>query len=72
MGVVRQEVKTLAGNSWLCGRVSCASHAASRIQSLGEVPEEEELEGVQSRRYIHINDIQAFSQTIITMLSRNK
>lgn len=42
MGVVRQEVNTSAGNSALCGSVSCASQAASRIQSLVEVPEEPE------------------------------
>lgn len=36
MGVVRQEVKTSAGNSALCGRVSYASQAASKIQSLGD------------------------------------
>lgn len=44
MGVVRQEVKTSAGNSALCGRVSCASQEASRIQSLGDP----ELEPPQS------------------------
>ena len=34
IGVVRQDVNTSAGNSTLCGRVSCASQAPSRMQSL--------------------------------------
>jgi len=41
MGVVRQDVKTSAGNSTLWGSVSCTSQAASRMQSL-EDPEEPE------------------------------
>lgn len=43
MGVVRQEVKTSAGNSALCGRVSCASQAASRMQSLEDAKAPEAL-----------------------------
>jgi len=34
IGVVRHEVNTSAGNSSLCGKVSCASQAASRMQLL--------------------------------------
>lgn len=49
MGVVRQDVNTSAGNSALCGSVSCASQAASKMQSLTEDPEE--LEGVKSWSY---------------------
>ena len=45
IGVVRQDVNTSAGNSALYGRVSCASHAPSRIQSLVDP---EELEATQS------------------------
>lgn len=39
MGVVRQEVNTSAGNSALCGSVSWASQAASKMQSLTEAAE---------------------------------
>lgn len=36
IGVVRQEVKTSAGKSELCGRVSFGPQAASRMQSFDD------------------------------------
>ena len=41
IGVVRQDVNTSAGNSALCGSVSWASQAASKMQSLVGAPEVE-------------------------------
>jgi hypothetical protein len=43
IGVVRQDVNTSAGNSIVWGKVSCASHAASIMQSLAELVELEAL-----------------------------
>lgn len=50
IGVVRHDVNTSAGNSALCGRVSCASQAASKMQSLDEPEEQEEPEVFNSCR----------------------